>query len=585
LNSAAWTQTASSINETSSGFSESLGFTTRHKLVFVPNLTNKDHNLSFLLQGQLTSGTSSSQNISAYLMPSGTITSATEDAHLSTTTTGSGQWRSVYYTFSSHYSYLSKYSADFTMRRDGSTKFGASNRWGNFPSLSGRWNVSDESWMAWSKDWLSMLSIRPGCGIVGNQPSSEGAHYSVYSTDGEYLGISSVSPSNIQLTDLKWEKSTTWNLGTDLELFNNFLSAQVNIYLKNTNDLLMEDVKIPTTTGFETLTYKNGGSIRNEGYELNLNLNKIKITENLSTSFNLTFANNQNTITSMDDETLESINGTSNTLPTNGTYLTRIELDQPYGSIYGLRYNGVYAYSYDNYETAIASGATCPIVHDKSGNVVYGSDGKPMQMYYDYGNTNYAFTGGDAIYEDVNNDGDINEYDVVYLGSSLPKLTGGFGFRLFYKRLGLNAQFNYRYGNKIINKARMLAECMYTTDNQCTTVNYRWRKEGDGADGSTVLPRALYGAGYNWLGSDRYVEDGSFIRLNNLQLSYSLNPKMLKHVGLSQMSIYGSADNVFILTKYSGVDPEVSYGSYSVVYDTNTTPRSKSFTVGLTATF
>ena len=199
--------------------------------------------------------------------------------------------------------------------------------------------------------------------------------------------------------------------------------------------------------------------------------------------------------------------------------------------------------------------------------------------------TKYAFTGGDAIYEDVNHDGSIDQYDVVYLGSSLPKLTGGFGFRLFYKGWSLNAQFNYRYGNKIANVARMRAENMHGADNQSTAVNYRWRKEGDGANGGHVLPRALYGQGYNWMGSDRFVEDGSFLRLNYLQFSYGFDSKLIKRIGLSRLNLYVSGENLFCLTKYSGVDPEVNYGDMGVTKDEAITPRAKSFTFGLTATF
>lgn len=585
LYSATWSQTATDINKSSSSFSESIGFKTKHQLVFNPKLSNPSHSLLFLLGGELNSGTSSSQDISAFLLPSGTISSAAEDSHLDNTSSGSGHWRSVYFAFSSHYAYLSKYMADFTVRRDGSTKFGPSHRWGTFPSLSGRWNISDEPWMKGTKKWLSMLSMKPGWGMVGNQPGRDDTHYSVYSTDGKYLNITGMIPKNIRLTDLRWEKSTTWNLASDIKFFDELLNFDINIYSKSTHDLLMANPSIPSSTGFSSLPYKNGGSVRNEGYEVNVNLNKVKIVGKLFGNLNLTFAQNQNIITQMDEVTLATINGKSNIVPTNGNYLTRVQLYNPYGAIYGLRYQGVYAYSYDNYEKAIENGSTCPFEHDKDGKVVYGSNGKPMQQYYDFSNTKYAFTGGDAIYEDINHDGNIDEYDIVYLGSSLPKLTGGFGFRLMYGSIGLNAQFNYRYGNKIINKARMLAESMYTTDNQSTAVNYRWRKEGDGADGSMVIPRALFGYGYNWLGSDRYVEDGSFIRLNNLQISYALSPAILKSIGLSQLSLYASADNVFCLTRYTGVDPEVSYGSYGVVTDNATTPRAKSWTVGVTATF
>ena len=163
----------------------------------------------------------------------------------------------------------------------------------------------------------------------------------------------------------------------------------------------------------------------------------------------------------------------------------------------------------------------------------------------------------------------------------MPKITGGFGFKLNFGRFSWNNQFNFRYGNKIINKARMDVENMYSNNNQSRAVNWRWRVEGD----ITEMPRALRQTGYNYLGSDRFVEDGSFIRLNYTQLSYSVDPKIIKKWGLSQLSLYLSANNLFVLTKYSGADPEVSYGSMGIVTDGAKTPRSKSFTGGITITF
>jgi hypothetical protein len=205
---------------------------------------------------------------------------------------------------------------------------------------------------------------------------------------------------------------------------------------------------------------------------------------------------------------------------------------------------------------------------------------KPM-MYFP-GTVSYQFRGGDAMYEDINHDGQINELDIVYLGSSLPKFTGGFGFKLNWGRLSWNNQFNFRYGNKIINQARRNVEKMYNNSNQSRAVNWRWRVEGD----LTEIPRALYNEGYNALPSDRFVEDGSFIRLNYSQISYSLDPKVIKTWGLNQLSFYVSANNLFCLTKYSGADPEVNYGGMSgTATDNAQTPRAKSFTAGVTIQF
>ena len=203
-------------------------------------------------------------------------------------------------------------------------------------------------------------------------------------------------------------------------------------------------------------------------------------------------------------------------------------------------------------------------------------------MYFCYGTTAaYEFKGGDANYKDVNNDGNINELDIVYLGSSLPKITGGFGLRLRYGNLTMNNQFNFRVGNKVVNIARMNAENMYTNNNQCMSVSWRWRVEGD----KTSIPRALRNYGYNWLGSDRFVEDGSFLRLNYTNFTYNVDADFVKRFGLRSMTLNLSLNNIFILTKYTGTDPEVGYGSYGIAQDNAQTPRSKSFTAGITASF
>ncbi len=190
----------------------------------------------------------------------------------------------------------------------------------------------------------------------------------------------------------------------------------------------------------------------------------------------------------------------------------------------------------------------------------------------------YKFKGGDAIYEDINHDGNINELDIVYLGNSNPLFNGGLQLKLNYKRFSATIFSNYRIGNKVVNMARMNAENMYTNANQAASVNWRWRKNGD----VTTIPRAMIGSGYNYLGSDRFVEDASFIRIKNIQLNYSFDPKLVKQLNLTQLSLYMSVNNPVVLTNYSGVDPEVNYGSLGVSTDNSQTPRSKYFTAGVT---
>ena len=286
----------------------------------------------------------------------------------------------------------------------------------------------------------------------------------------------------------------------------------------------------------------------------------------------------------MDPTVLANMNGEFSR--NNGSYLSRVQLNNAYGSIYGFRYKGVYQYSkYTPEEVPGVSGPNAPVARDAEGNVIIDKYGLTVPMVFCYNNQDntyiYEFKGGDAIYEDVNHDGQINELDIVYLGNSLPKVTGGWGFKVDYGPWSLNAQFNFRFGNKIVNGARMNAESMYSNENQSTAVNWRWRVEGDIAP----IPRALHDAGYNYLGSDRFVESGSFMRLNSLVLNYRLSPTLLKQIGVKGLTLSLNARNLFVLSRYSGCEPEVSPGRGNVATDNAKTPRSRTYSLRAVLTF
>jgi len=571
-----WNANNNNLKNSSAG--KSMSSTTTHTLTFVPKFSNPDHSFMMLVRGQISSGTNNSQSNAVYGLPN--IASTNLPGTISGFSTGVGESRSMYYTSSAHYAYLGKYIIDFTSRLDATTKFGPSRRWGFFPAVSLRWNISDEEFMK-RQDVISMLSIRPSWGIVGNQPGSQYLYFSRYGSGASYNGDPSISPNNIRLSNLKWEQVEKWNIGFDLGLFNDKLYGDVNLYTSNTTDLLMNNPSIPSSSGYATLSVQNSGSMNNTGWELNLQTNKLLRFGKVTGDLNVTFANNRNQITSMDETILSSMNKEFDR--TNGSYLTRIQLNNALGSIYGFKYDGVYQYSlYSEQEVPGVSGPNAPVVKNAKGEVILLKNGEPKPMYYSYGTTAaYEFVGGDAKYKDINNDGNINELDIVYLGSSLPFITGGFGLKLYYGRFSMNNQFNFRAGNKVVNRGRMDAENMSSNNNQCMSVAWRWRVEGD----KTSIPRALRSYGYNYLGSDRFVEDASFVRLNYSQISYSLDPKILKSIGLTQLNLNVSMNNIFILTKYSGNDPEVGYGSYGISTDGNQTPRAKSFTLGFTASF
>ena len=587
----------SGVNTTSNSEYKSLAFTNRETLIFTPKFKNEDWSASAMLRYELTSGNGSSQNLGNSGIPTG-IESPIAIGYLTNTGTHTSDWRSMALRGSVHIAYLDgRYSFDTTLSRDGSTKFGAGNKWGNFYAFSGRWNISDEPFFRPLTKWISLLSFRPGWGRTGRPPQAEYLMYNKYGDYGIYGGGSymhnAINPQNLRLTDLQWETTDSWNLGFNLNLLNDLIKFDFNIYNKLTKDLLMANTGIPGSTGFGSLPWKNVGELKNEGWELYVRSDKFIKKGKFSMSASVNIAQNINTITKMDKTVLAAMNGDFNYK--NATYLQRIQIGNAVGSIYGFRYKGVYRYDYEHsgytdesrstYGDNTAAAAqergedhTCPVVTDANGDVLYDSKGEPLKMYFDYGGTNYEFKGGDVIYEDVNHDGQINELDIVYLGNSNPKFNGGFGFDFFYGNWTLKLSFNYRLGNKIVNMARMNNESMRSNINQSQAVAWRWRKNGD----ITEIPRAMnsgIGDSFNALGNDRYVEKGDYLRLQYLQLSYNVPANFCKQYGFQSLRLSLSANNLFCLTKYTGVDPEVSYGAWGVCYDNSKTPRAKSFTL------
>ena len=573
------------VNNAQEYTTERLNIQTENKLAFESDWES-GHRVIANLAWQTASATQSAQTTVSYGHPGESLTNATTPAYLNYITNGNSKSRSLAGLGNLHYSYKGRYVLSGVLRVDGSTKFGAARRWGVFPGLSAKWIVSEEPFMKPLEKVVSMLGIRPGWGVTGNQPGSDYLQYSVYSIDNDgYMGGTVVRPVNIPLTDLRWEKTRSYNLGLDLGLFDNLINAKIDVYDKMTTDLLWSNYAISTTSGFPWLNYKNGGRLQNRGWEIELSTDRILNIGKFSMDFNMNLGNNKNVIKEIDESIMNQFNDNASAI-NNGVYLTRINENNSYGSIYGFRYKGVYSYSYENFDKAEAAGKSCPVARDADGNIMYDYEGRPKQMMYDYGGTKYKFQGGDAIYEDVNHDGSIDEYDVVYLGNSNPKLEGGFGSTMRYGSLSLTLFCNFRYGGKVVNYSRMSAENMYTDDNQCRTVNWRWRKEGDVSD----VPRALYQQGYNWLGSDRYVEDGSFLRVKYVSLRYSLPKQWAKALSATSVSGYFTVNNLFCFTKYSGTDPEVSVQNFNaslpgVAYDRSRTPRSKDWTLGLAVTF
>ena len=593
----------------------------RAELVFTPYFRNHDWSATMLLRYEMDTQRSSNQTISTYHTPNG-ITSPTVQATYDDPKSSNGRANSQRALYNGHLAYKDgRYVLGFSLSADGNSKFGPKNKWAYFPGVSLRYNISDEPFMKWSRKVVSILGLRASWGINGKAPDKDYLFYNTYNTSAGSYGKGSSDLANyttldgLKLDDLRWEKTTSYNLGFNLGLLNDKFFFEFDYYNKNTVDLLMETVHIPSFTGYSSLAYSNVGRMTNQGWELNFTAKKFLKIGKFSADFGLNIAQNSNLLKEMDESVLQYINGTTWDPTVRGTYPVRVQLNNSLGSIYGFRYEGVYNMTYDylqnyqkenglttaEYEAWIndflagtlsddwysAHGLekrpyTAPVAIGNDGKVLMTNKGEPQHMKYAYGTSaSTNFQGGDAKYQDINHDGQINALDVVYLGNSLPKVNGGFNFSFYYGKWFLKARFNYRFGNKVVNLARMSLEQMYGTNNQSATVNYRWRKDGD----VTPMPRAMYASGWNFQNSDRYVEDGGFVRFQNLQLGYKFDSKMIKAWGFNMLQIYASINNLYVWTRYSGIDPEISAKGYNPALDQSKTPRSKTFTVTLNVGF
>lgn len=555
--------------------SESISVQTDNRLIWAPRL-NEDHSFSALIAFHTTSSTSSTNKLTTYGHPGGVFQNAGSAAYNSGQEAFVGKGRATHMLFTAHYAYKGRYILDFTYRRDGNSRFGQDRRFGNLPAVSARYNLMDESFMENIRRVVNMFAIRGSWGITGNIPTKDGLYFSKYvAYSNGYGDMAAVRPNNIQISNLRWEKTRAWNLGLTIGLWDDRVIIEPELYHKHTEDMLMKDLKISSTSGYGGLDWQNIGALENDGWELNIRTNRLISAGKFSADVSVNLANNRNKYVELSPlVTLEGGDALA-----NGSYKTMKQVNNPFGSFYGYRYKGVYQYS--DYAPGVRENA--PVARDRNGNVLMDVNGKPKKMYFDYGGKNYVFTGGDAIYEDVNHDGSIDEGDVVYLGTFQPKLVGGFGPTFRYGRLILSAFFNFRYGNKVINETRMNLEKMTGYDNQSIAVNWRWRKEGD----VTMIPRAVFDGAkmYNYLGSDRYVEDGSFLRFKSLSLQYDCPPRLLKRFGVNSFKLFCTMQNLACWTKYSGCDPEVGIGRGDTGFDTSKTPRSKEMLFGLSIGF
>lgn len=435
-----------------------------------------------------------------------------------------------------NYKLDNRYLLSLSGRVDGSSRFGANSRYGFFPAASAGWVVSEENFMK-DQHTLSFLKLRASYGLTGNAEIQNFKSAALFSGDAGYAGVPGQRPSQIANPDLKWETTAQADLGIEFGLLKDRISGEIDVYSKNTTDLLL-NVNVPGTTGFKT-QLRNTGKLENKGFEFVLNTRNIVGAFNWTTSFNI--ATNKNKITDLQGQVI------------SGSFLSRAVEGQSIGVFYGPEYAGV---------------------DPKNGDALY------------YKNTEVKDANGNVTGRDRSTTNDINDASYVVIGNPNPKWIGGITNTMNYKGIDLSFSFQGVFGNDIYNGGGkfMSANGDYW-DNQTKDQLTRWRKPGD----ITNVPQARFDSQNGTAESSRYVSDGSYVRLKNVTIGYTLPASIIKKLNLSKVRIYATGQNVFTFTKYKGWDPEVNSDAYSTNVtqgiDFYSAPQAKTFILGVNIGF
>ena len=452
------------------------------------------------------------------------------------------EWALFSYMARATYDYESKYLLTATIRRDGSSRFGRDKRWGMFPSVSAAWRISEESWFK-KTDFLSDLKIRMGYGVTGSQASvSNYGYLASYNTSVYPFGYAGTEQaalvsSSLANPSIHWEEVAQTNIGFDAVLLNSRAYLSVDAYIKNTNDMLVK-ASIPITSGFEdtSTTYTNAGKVRNTGVEITLHT--INLKGELGWESNFSYTYNKNKIKDLNSDVPYYIN------QINNSYVTMLQKDFPINVFYGYVTDGIFQNVAEVEQHALQPGA------------------EP----------------GDIRFKDLNNDGVINDGDRTVIGNPNPTHLFSMGNTLTYKGLELGIYLQGVAGNKIFNANNIDLTGMAAAYNQATDVLDRWRGEGT----SNAIPRAVFGdPNQNNRISDRFVENGSYLRLKTISLAYNFPKQWLQALTIENARLTLSCENVATITGYSGFDPEVGINGI----DLSTYPISRTFNIGLNFNF
>ncbi|MGJ1411837.1 SusC/RagA family TonB-linked outer membrane protein [Sphingobacterium thalpophilum] len=450
--------------------------------------------------------------------------------------TGSGgsAWGIMSYFARAMYNYDGKYLLTANMRADGSSKLHPDHRWGYFPSVSAAWRLSSEGFME-NITWINDLKLRGGWGETGNQSGvGDYAYLQRYNfkrfewyNDLYKEAVPAIVPANLRTKDLTWETTSQANIGIDFSVLNNRLTLAADYYHKKTTDMLMWVTLPASASTISTSIQRNEGEMTNKGFEFAVDSKNLTQGFVWNTNFNISFNKNR---------------------------LDKLETKQIYDDA-----------------------VTSENVNEK---VVRNTPGRPLGNFFGYISEGVDPETGNLRYLDVNGDGKVTVTDQTFIGNPNPKFTYGMTNSFSWKNIDLSIFIQGTYGNDIYNASRMETEGMYDGKNQTTRVLDRWRVPGQMTD----VPKA----GFNIKNSTYFVEDGSYLRVKNISLGYTIAPERLKRIGIQKLQPYFSASNLLTWTKYSGMDPEVNqYGDSGAVQgiDWGTYPHSRSFVLGINIEF
>jgi TonB-linked SusC/RagA family outer membrane protein len=423
------------------------------------------------------------------------------------------------------YSYDQRYLLTASFRRDGSSRFAPVNRYGNFPSVAAGWNISNEGFFKNLKTVITSLKIRGSYGVLGNQEIGDYQYLAAITSNVDYVaGDPAVKWTGaIQQAfadpNIKWETSKTSDIGADMTFLQNRISFTADYYYKKTSDLLLQ-VPIPGSAGSSSNPYVNAGAISNKGIEMALSYSGG--SHDFKYNVFGTFSTNKNKVLALGTGTQQIIGGQP-TLHGEGTTTTQVGGEV--GAFYLIKTAGIF-----NSQQEINAYV------DKNGKLIQ-PNAQP----------------GDIKFVDANGDGVISDADKVYAGSPNPKFVAGLGFNAAWKGFDCSVYFQGTYGNKIYNGFRMDLDGMNLEMNYSTATLNAWT-----ATRHTDFPRAVIDdPNYNGRVSDRFLENGSYLRCKTLQIGYTFNAKILEKISVNTLRLYASADNVFTSTKYSGFNPDL----------------------------